>query len=108
MKLFFKSSQPRKPNEVKIKYELISKHLSNMIPECKVKHKYDFKSNAVVFYLGISGITKEFKISNQYLQDSTPIEIFGFMRQKEIIKIISSHEKTFILLREGYPAISYR
>ncbi|CAH1387785.1 conserved hypothetical protein [Candidatus Nitrotoga sp. M5] len=108
MKKFFTKSQPCEKNETKIKYELISKHLSNMIPGCKVKHKYDFKTNSVLFCLEISGVTKEFKISNQYLQDATPIEIFGFIRQKDIIKIISTHEKVFIMIREGYPAISYR
>ncbi|MFZ1548791.1 MAG: hypothetical protein WAT12_17140 [Candidatus Nitrotoga sp.] len=104
----FKKPQLRQPNEIEVKCELISKHLSNAIPGCKIKHKHNFKSNVVVFHMGISGIAKEFRISNQYLQDYTPIEIFGFIRQKEVIKIISTYEKVNILIREGYPAISYR
>lgn len=108
MEKLFKRPQLHKPNEIEVKCELISKHLSSMIPGCKVKHKHNLKTNVVVFYMGISGVAKEFKISNQYLQDYTPIEIFGFIRQKEIIKIISAYEKVHISIREGYPAISYR
>ncbi|CAH1196026.1 conserved hypothetical protein [Candidatus Nitrotoga sp. BS] len=108
MTKLFKKPQLRKPNETKVKCELISKHLSSTISGCKVKHKQNFKTNVVVFYMEISGVAKEIKISNQYLQDYTPIEIFGFIRQKEVIKIISAYEKVHILIREGYPAINYR
>ena len=95
-------------NEIKIKLEAISKHLLSMIPGCKVRHKRNVDAGAVVFYIEISGITKEFTISNLYLHDYTAIEIFDFIKQKDVIKIISAHGKIRILMREGYPAISYR
>lgn len=95
-------------SEMKVKHELISKHMLNMIPGCKVKHKHDFDADAVVFYMEISGVNKEFKISDQYLQDYTTLELFDFIKQKEVIQIISTHEKVKILIREGYPAISYK
>ena len=97
-------------NEIKLKHMAISKHLLNMIPGCKVRHrhKHNFDAGAVVFYMEIAGLTKEFTISDQYLQDYTAIEIFDFIKQKEVIKIISTHGKVRILMREGYPAISYR
>jgi|SRR5665647_768665 len=95
-------------NEIKVKHKAISKHLLNMIPGCKVRHKHDINDDAVVFSVEISGITKKLTISDQYLQDYTTIEIFDFIKQKEVIKIISTHGKVKILMREGYPAISYR
>ena len=95
-------------NEIKVKYEAINKHLLNMISGCKVRHKRNFDAGAVVFYIEISGITKEFTISDLYLQDHTAIELFDFIKQKEVIEIISTHGKIRILMREGYPAISYR
>ena len=63
-------------SEMKVKHEAINKYLLNIIPECKVRHK----QNAVgmVFYMEISGVTKEFKISDQYLQGHTTIELFDF------------------------------
>ncbi|WP_239796795.1 hypothetical protein [Candidatus Nitrotoga arctica] len=94
--------------EMKVKHEVISKHLSNIIPGCKVRHKHEFDANEVVFYMEISGITKEFKISDHYLQDYTTIELFDFIKQKEVIKIISTYGKVKILIREGYPTVSYR
>ncbi|MDO8369611.1 MAG: hypothetical protein Q7S71_02665 [Candidatus Nitrotoga sp.] len=95
-------------NEIKVKHEAISKHLLNMIPGCKVRHKHDFDEDAVVFYVEISGIIKKFTISDQYLQDYTAIEIFDFIKQNEVIKIISTHGKVKISTREGYPVINYR
>ncbi|BBJ22585.1 hypothetical protein W01_05120 [Candidatus Nitrotoga sp. AM1P] len=95
-------------NEMKVKHEAISKHLLNIIPECKVRHKHESNADEVVFYMEISGVTKEFKISDQYLQAHTTIELFDFIKQKEVIKVISTYGKVKILIREGYPAISYR
>lgn len=95
-------------SEMKVKYEKISKHLLNIIPGCKVRYKHDFDADAVVFYMEISGIANEFKISNQYLQDYTTLELFDFIKQKEVVPIISNHRKIKILIREGYPAISYK
>lgn len=95
-------------NEIKVKHEAICKHLINMIPGCKVKHKHNIDAGAVVFFIKISKITKEFTISDQYLQDYSAIEVFDFIKQKEVIKIISTHGKVRILMREGYPAVSYR
>lgn len=103
-----KRLKPPEINEIKVKHEAISKHLLNMIPGCKVKHKHNFDTGSVAFYMGISGITKELTISDQYLQDYTAIEIFDFIKQKEVIKIISTHGKVRISMREGYPAINYR
>ena len=105
---WFKLPQMSEITEMKVKHEVISKHLSNIIPGCKVRHKHEFDANKVVFYMEISGITKEFKISDQYLQDYTTIELFDFIKQKEVVKIISTHGKVKILIREGYPVISYR
>ena len=95
-------------NEIKVKHEAISKHLLNIISGCKVRHRHNFDAGSVVFYIEISGITKEFTISDLYLQDHTAIELFDFIKQKEVIEIISTHGKIRILMREGYPAISYR
>ena len=95
-------------NEIKVKKEAISKHLINMLPGCKVRHKHDFDAGAVVFYMKISEITKEFSICDQYLQDSSTIEVFDFIKKNEVIKIISTHGKVKIVIREGYPATSYR
>ena len=95
-------------NEMKVKHEAISKHLLNIIPECKVRCKHESNADEVVFYMEISGVTKEFKISDQYLQIHTTIELFDFIKQKEVIKMISTYGKVKILIREGYPAISYR
>jgi hypothetical protein len=95
-------------SEMQVKHEAISKHLLNIIPGCKVRHKHESDSDAVVFYMEISGVTKEFKISDQYLQVHTTIELFDFIKQKEVIKMISTYGKVKILIREGYPAISYR
>jgi len=105
---WFKGPQMSEINEMKVKHEEISKHLLNMIPGCKVRHKHDFDADTVVYYMEISGITKEFKISDQYLQDYTTLELFDFIKQKEVIQIISNHRKVKILIREGYPAISYK
>lgn len=105
---WFKLPQMSEISEMKVKHEVIAKHLSNIIPGCKVRHKHESDADTVVFYMEISGIIKEFKISDQYLQDYTTIEIFDFIKQKEVIKIISTHVKIKILIREGYPAISYR
>lgn len=95
-------------NEIKAKHEAINKHLLNTIPGCKIRHKHNSDADAVVFYLKISGITKEFTISDQYLQDYSAIEVFDFINKNEVIKIISSYGKIRIWMREGYPAISYR
>jgi len=95
-------------NKTNAKHEAISNHLLHMIPGCKIRHKHKFDAGAVVFYMEISGITKEFVISDHYLQDYTVIEIFDFIKQKEVIKIISTHSKIRILLREGYPTINYK
>lgn len=96
------------PNEINVKHEAISKHLLNMISGCKVRYKHDFDAGAVVFYMKISEITKEFSICDQYLQDSSTIEVFDFIKKNEVVKIISTHGKVKIVIREGYPAISYR
>ena len=95
-------------SEIKIKYEAISKHLSNNIPGCKVRPKHESNADQVVFYMEISGVTKEFKISDQYLQLYTILELFEFIKQEEVIKVISMYGKVKILIREGYPTISYR
>ncbi|MCE9550975.1 MAG: hypothetical protein K8R50_08245 [Betaproteobacteria bacterium] len=95
-------------NEIKVKKEAISKHLINMLPGCKVRYKHDVNADAVVFYIKISEITKEFSICDQYLQDSSTIEAFDFIKKNEVIKIISTHGKVKVVIREGYPAISYR
>jgi accessory colonization factor AcfC len=100
--------KPPEISEIKVKHEAIGKHLINMIPGCKVWHKHNFDAGAVVFYMKISEITKEFSICDQYLQDYSAIEVFDFIKQKEVIKIISTHGKVKIVMREGYPAISYR
>jgi len=105
MKKWFKLPQT---NEMKVKHEAISKHLLNIIPGCKVRHKHESNAGEVVFYMEISGVTKEFKISNQYLQAHTTTELFDLIKQKEVIKVISIYGKVKILIREGYPAISYR
>ena len=97
-----------KLNEIKVKKEAISKHLINMLPGCKVRYKHDFDDGAVVFYMKISEITKEFSICDQYLQDSSIIEVFDFIKKNEVLKIMSTHGKVKIVIREGYPAISYR
>lgn len=95
-------------NKIKLKHEAIREHLLNMISGCKVRHKHNFDAGVAVFYVEISGITKELTISDLYLQDYTAIEIFDFIKQKKVIEIISTHGKIRILMREGYPAISYR
>lgn len=94
-------------NEMKVKHEVISKHLLNMIPGCKVRRKRDFNESAMVFYVEISGIIKEFKISDQYLQDYTTTELFDFIKQKEVIQNSYNHRKIKISTREGYPSVSY-
>jgi hypothetical protein len=105
---WFKLPQKSKTSERNVKHEVISKHLSSIIPGCQVRHKHEFDAKEVVFYIEISGITKEFKISDLYLEDYTTIELFDFIIQKEVIKIISVHGKVKIVMREGYPAISFR
>lgn len=100
--------KPPKINKIKIKHEAIREHLLNMIAGCKVRHKHNFDAGAVVFYIEISGVTTEFTISDLYLQNYTAIELFDFIKQMEVIKIIATNGKVRILMREGYPAISYR
>ncbi|RFC37769.1 MAG: hypothetical protein DID92_2727743068 [Candidatus Nitrotoga sp. SPKER] len=95
-------------NEMKVKHEAISKHLLSIIPGCKIRHKHESNASEVIFYMEISGITKEFKISDQYLQTHTTTELFDFIKQKEVIKVISIYGKVKVLIREGYPTISYR
>ena len=95
-------------NEMKVKHEAISKHLLNIIPGCKVRHKHESSADEVVFYMEISRVTKEFKVSDQYLQVHTIIELFDFIKQKEIVKAISTYGKVKVSIREGYPTISYK
>jgi hypothetical protein len=108
IKKWFKLPKIRKISEMTVKHEVIRKHLLNIIPGCNVRHKHDFDADAVVFYMKISGITKEFKISDEYLQEYTTSELFDFIKQKEVIQIIFTHKKVNILIREGYPAVSYK
>ncbi|MEO6421243.1 MAG: hypothetical protein ABIR84_00770 [Candidatus Nitrotoga sp.] len=108
MKKRFESHKINELSEIKVKHEEISKYLLNLISGCKIKHKHGSDANTVVFIMDISGVTKELIISDQYLQDCTIIEIFDFINKKEVIRIISTHSTVKIIMREGYPAISYR
>lgn len=104
----FNGRQKNVESEIKVKHGEISKYLLNQISGCKIKHKHDSHVNAMVFIMENSGVTKEFIISDQYLQDYTIIEVFDFINKNEVIKIISTHATVKIIMREGYPAISYR